>query len=135
MGVVLYAIHNIKDLLGRNCIILTFFAYQTCGSQPYNLTWWIPKLTQKIFCFGVVKVCKNPQNLFVGGIIGNWGHPAILHYLDNGDNMTISSSVMIPVIFTILSCISQRLVMIRYVIIFIGPESDHCNWLCLSLTP
>ena len=41
--VVLCAIQNIKDLLGRNCIILTFFAYQTCGSQPYNLTWWIPK--------------------------------------------------------------------------------------------
>ena len=115
MGVVLYAIFNIKDLLGRNCIILTFFAYQTCGSQPYNLTWWIPK---KIFCFEIVKVCKNLQNLFVREMISNWGHPALLHYLDNGDNMTISSSVMIPVIFTILSCIRQRLV-ICYVIIFV----------------
>ena len=118
MGVVLYAIHNIKDLLGRNCIILTFFAYQTCGSQPYNLTWSIPKLTKKIFCFEIVKVCKNPQNLFVGEMIGNWCHPALTHYLKNGDNMTISSSVMIPIIFTILSCIRQRLV-IYYVIIFV----------------
>ena len=47
------------------------------------------KETKKIFCFEIVKVCKNPQNLFVGEMIGNWGHPALLHNLDNGAHVLL----------------------------------------------
>ena len=83
-----------------------------------SLIIWLGEFQRKYFVLKLLKFVKNLQNLFVGEMISNWGHPALLHYLDNGDNMTISSSVMIPVIFTILPCIRQRLV-ICYVIIFV----------------
>ena len=116
LGVVLYAIHNIKDLLGRNCIILTFFAYQTCGSQPYNLTWWISNSPNRIFSFEIVKVCKNPQNLSVVEIIGKGGHSFMFTYFHWEWQYEVRQKI-ISVRLTILSCVRQRY-MIRYVIVF-----------------
>ena len=51
--------------------IVFFAVYHSCGSQPYEVTLWIPNSPNRIFSFEIVKVCKNLQNLSVVEIIGN----------------------------------------------------------------